>query len=202
MTLSPITEVLGETRDEYRSWYENSGFHQASKEAFMRVDLESFSGSSSTPSLPDGFKFEDIENVKNKELEGPFLKSFRQGKDRLFLDMTAPQQVTTFSYWLDRKKPFHRGSILVMKDGKVVGFSIVRPKPDGVEIGPVGVVPEYWEKGIMKAALHETINRLREDKVRFAYLEADVNNTPAMNLYKMYGFEQVHIQEYYAWSVK
>ncbi|MCK4567282.1 MAG: hypothetical protein KAU48_08235 [Candidatus Thorarchaeota archaeon] len=37
---------------------------------------------------------------------------------------------------------------------------------------------------------------------KIAQLEADVGNEPAINLYKMFGFEQVHTQEYYAWRVE
>jgi ribosomal protein S18 acetylase RimI-like enzyme len=202
VNLSPILDVHHDARDEYKLWYENSGFYRATKEAFMRVDLKSFSLSSQVPLLPEGLRFEEIDNVKNKEFERPFLESFRHGKDRLFLDFTPAQQMIAFNYWLDRNRPFHRASILVMKDEKVVGFSIARPKSESVDLGPVGVIPEYWRMGVMKAVLYETINRLREDNERFATLEADVDNTPAINLYKMYGFEQVYAQEYYAWRVK
>jgi hypothetical protein len=133
VNLSPIQDLILKTRDEYKSWYETSGFHRATKEVFMRVDLENLTLPSAPPALPDGFRMEEIGKVENKDIENPFLESFRHGKDRLFLDVTETQQKTTFNYWFNRNRPLHRASVLVLMDEKVVGFSIVRPDGESVE---------------------------------------------------------------------
>jgi len=200
VNISPIQDSILKARDEHKLWYETSGFHRATKEVFMRVDLENLTLPSAPPALPEGFRIEETDKVENKDIENSFFDSFRHGKNRLFLDVTETQQKTAFNYWFNRNRPLHRASVLVLMDEKVVGFSIVRPDEESVEIGPVGVVPKYWRMGIMKAVLHETIIRLQEENVKSAQLEADVDNTPAVNLYKMYGFEQIHTQEYYAWK--
>ncbi len=200
--LSPLSDQYSEAHLQYKSWYESVGFHKATEETLMRVNLEKLSLPDTQPSLPKGLRFESIDNVENKDIENPFFDSFESGKDRLFVDMTRAQQRVSFNYWFRRSQPFHRSTIIVMKDDEVVGFNVVRVEDDSAEIGPVGVIPKYKRQGIMKAVLHESIKRLQEDGVKIAELEADVSNEPAINLYKMFGFEQVHTQEYYAWKVE
>jgi len=200
--LSPLGDQYSEAHQQYKSWYEGVGFHKATEETLMRVNLENLSLPDTQPSLPKEFRFESIDHVENKDIENPFFESFRSGRDTLFLDMTEAQQRISFNYWFSRQRPLHMASTIVMKDGNVVGFNVVRPDDEGVEIGPVGVIPRYKRQGIMKAVLHESIKRLQEDGVKTAQLEADASNEPAINLYKMFGFEQVHTQEYYAWKVE
>ncbi|MHA1862966.1 MAG: GNAT family N-acetyltransferase [Candidatus Thorarchaeota archaeon] len=200
--LSPLSDRYSEAHLQYKSWYESVGFHKATEETLMRVNLENLLLPDTQPSLPKGLRLESIDNVENKDIENPFFESFRGGRDRLFLDMTEAQQRVSFNYWFSRQRPLHMASTIVMKDGNVVGFNVVRPDDESVEIGPVGVIPRYKRQGIMKAVLHESIKRLQEDGVKTAQLEADTRNEPAINLYKMFGFEQVHTQEYYAWKVE
>ncbi|MHA1615299.1 MAG: GNAT family N-acetyltransferase [Candidatus Thorarchaeota archaeon] len=200
--LSQLGNQYSEAHQQYKSWYEGVGFHKATEETLMRVNLENLSLPDTQPSLPKEFRFESIDHVENKDIENPFFESFAHGLDRLFVDMTKTQQKVSFNYWFRRDTPFHRSTILVMKDDEVVGFNVVRVEEDSAEIGPVGVIPKYHRQGTMKAVLHESIKRLQEDGVKIVELEADVSNEPAINLYKMFGFEQVHTQEYYAWKVE
>jgi len=200
--LSPIMQEHAEVHRDYKSWYESTGFYKATEEVLLRVNLETHPLHATQPSLPEGFRFESIDNVENKYIENPFFESFTSGKDRLFLDMTTAQQKVSFNFWFRRSKSFHRATILVMKDNDVVGFNLVREDDASAEIGPVGVIPKYHRRGIMKAVLHESLKRLQEDNIMIGELEADVSNGPAINLYKMFGFRKVHNQEYFAWKVK
>jgi len=202
VNLSPIKQEHANVYNEYKSWYENAGFYKATEEVLLKVDLETYSLPSTQPSLPEGFRFESIDNVENEDIKDPFFNSFTNGKDRLFLDMTRVQQEVSFNFWFRRSEPFHRATILVMKDDNVVGFNLVRQDDKSAEIGPVGVIPKFHRQGIMKAVLHESLKRLQEDGIMIGELEADGSNEPAINLYKKFGFEQIHNQEYYAWRVK
>ena len=199
---SPLTEKHSEIYKENQSWYKKSGFYKATEEVLLQVDLENHQLPSPQPSLPEGFRFENIDNVTNDDIEGPFFESFTHGRDRLFVDMTRAQQKVSFNYWFSRNRPFHRSTIIVMKDDDVVGFNIVRVDDDSVEIGPVGVIPKYHRQGIMKSVLHESLKRLQEDGIKSGLLEADGSNVPAINLYTKFGFEKQHNQEYFAWRVE
>ena len=79
---------------------------------------------------------------------------------------------------------------------------VVRQDEETAEIGPVTVVPEYRRKGIMKAALHESLRRMQDDGIKFGKLEVDAKNEPAINLYKKFGFEKVREQECFGWRVE
>lgn len=199
---SPLTEKHSEIYKENRSWYEKAGFYKATEEVFMRIDLNKLELSADQPKLLEGLRYERIENVENERIIEPFFRAFSDRGDRLFRDMTKAQQLVSFNYWLRRSEPFHRSSIVVMRNDNFVGLIVVRQDGETTEIGPVAVVPEYKRKGIMKAALHESLRRMQDDGIKFGELEADAKNEPAMNLYRKFGFEIVHEQEYFAWRVE
>jgi ribosomal protein S18 acetylase RimI-like enzyme len=89
-----------------------------------------------------------------------------------------------------------------MKENEVVGFNVVTIHDDNARIGPVGVIPKYHRKGIMKAVLHESIKRLKEDGIKIASLETDTENDPAISLYTKFGFKEQYTKQYYAWRVE
>ncbi len=200
--LSPIDHEHVEVYKEYKSWYETADFYKATEEVLLRVNLETHPLPPTQPMLPKGIHFENINNVTNKEIEEPFFESFTNSRDRLFLDMTKAQQQVSFNFWFRRSRPFHRATIIVMKDDDVVGFNLVRMDDTSAEVGPVGVIPKYHRQGIMKAVLYESLKRLQEDGIMIGELEVDGSNEPAINLYTMFGFRKVHDQEYFAWKVK
>lgn len=199
---SPLTEKHSEIYEENRLWYEKSGFYKATEEVLLQLELDRYQPPSPLPSLPEGFCFESIDNVTNESLEGPFFESFANGRDRLFLDMTKVQQKVSFNHWFRRDRPFHKSTILVMKDDEVIGFNVVRVEDDYAEMGPVGVIPKYHRQGIMKAILHESYSRLQADGINVARLEADRSNEPAITMYTKFGFRKQYDQEYFAWRVE
>ena len=202
INLIPIKQEHAEVYREYKSWCEKSGLYRTIEEVFLQVDLQNHQLPSAQPSLPEGFRFESIDNVANDDIESPVLDSFSVGSDRGFVDLTSSQQKVVFNLWFTRDRPFHRSTIIVMKDDEVVGFSVVRVNDDGAHIGPVGVIPKYHRQGIMKAVLYEAIKRLEEDGIKIATLETDKSNDPAIGLYTKFGFKEQYTQEYYAWRVE
>jgi len=202
LLLSPLTEKYSELYKENRTWNEKAGLYKATEEVLMQVDLNEADLSTDKLSLLEGLRYEKIENVENEEIFDPFIRSFSDRGDRLFRDMNRAQQSVSFNYWLRRSEPFHRSSMVIMKDDEFVGLIVVRQEEETADIGPVAVIPEYKRKGIMKATLHESLRRMKEDGIRFAKLEADAKNEPAINLYKKFGFEIIHEQEYFAWRVE
>jgi ribosomal protein S18 acetylase RimI-like enzyme len=199
MNLGPIREEHAEVYREYKSWCEKSGYYRVTEEVFFQVDLEKHQLPSAQPSLPDGFRIESIDTVTNDDLESLVIDTFASGSDRSFVDLTSSQQKTIFNFWFRRSHPFHRSAILVMKDDEIVGFNVVRVNDDSAHIGPVGVIPKYQRKGIMKAVLHESIKLLQEDGIHIARLEAEKSNDAAISLYTKFGFKKQYTQQYFAW---
>ncbi|MGD9395635.1 MAG: GNAT family N-acetyltransferase [Candidatus Thorarchaeota archaeon] len=201
MNLGPIRQEHAEVYKEYKSWCEKSGLYRATEEMFMEVNLQNQQLKSAQSSLPEGFRFESIDNVTNDDIESSVFESFANGSDRLFADLTSSQQRVVFNLWFNRSRPFHRSTLLVLKDGEVIGFNVVRVNDDSAHIGPVGVIPKCQRQGIMKAVLHESFNRLNEDGIKIAHLETDKSNDAAISLYTKFGFKEQHTMQYFAWRV-
>jgi ribosomal protein S18 acetylase RimI-like enzyme len=202
INLIPIKQEHAEVCREYKSWCEKSGLYRTIEEVFLQVNIQNHQLPSIQPSLPEGFCFESIDNVTNDDMESPVLDTFSAGSDRGFVDLTSSQQKVVFNMWFTRDRPFHRSTIIVMKDDEVVGFNVVRVNDDSAHFGPVGVIPKYHRQGIMKAVLYESIKRLEEDGIKIATLETDKNNDPAIGLYTKFGFKEQYTQQYYAWRVE
>ena len=88
----------------------------------MYVEIENLQFPSTQPPLPDEFHIESIDNFSNEDIKSSVFKTFVDGSDRSFEDLTSSQQKAAFNHWFNRDRPFHRSAILVMKDDEVVGF--------------------------------------------------------------------------------
>ena len=201
MNLGPIKQEHAEVYKEYKSWCEKSGLYRSTEEVFLKVDLENLRLESAQPSLPDGFHYERIENFSNDNIESVVFNSFADGSDRGFADLTDSQQKVVFNLWFDRSRPFHRSSVLIMKDDDMVGFNVVRAEEDSANIGPIGVIPKYQRQGIMKAVFHESLKQLQEDGIKTFRLETDKGNDAAIGLYTKFGFQEQYTQQYFVWRV-
>ena len=201
INLGPIRKEHADVFKEYKSWCEKSGLYRTTEEVFLQVDLQNHQLPSAQPSLPDGFRFESIDNVTNDDIEPAVFDSFPGGLDRGFADLARSQQKVVFDVWFRRDRPFHRSTIIVMKDDEVVGFNVVRVNDDSAHFGPIGVIPKYHRQGIMKAVLHESFKRLQEDGIKTGRLEADKSNDAAIGLYTKFGFREQHTMQYFAWRV-
>ena len=202
MNLIPIKQEHAEVYREYKSWCEKSGLYRTTEEVFLQADIQNHQLPSAQPALQEGFRFESIDNVTNDDLESPVLDSFSVDSDRAFVDLTSSQQKTVVNLWFSRSRPFHRSTIVVMKDDEVVGFNVVRVNDDSAHFGPLGVIPKYQRQGVMKSVLHESFRRLQEDGIKIATLETDKRNNPAIGLYTKFGFKEQHTQQYYVWRVE
>jgi ribosomal-protein-alanine N-acetyltransferase len=60
-----------------------------------------------------------------------------------------------------------------------------------MELGPIGVVQEHRGKKLGKVLMEECLSRLIDMNKIDSYLEVDITNTPAINLYESYGFKEV-----------
>jgi [ribosomal protein S18]-alanine N-acetyltransferase len=92
-------------------------------------------------------------------------------------------------------------TVLVAEDGgtSLVGFLIFWLVHDEVHILNVGTDPTHRRRGVARALLSETILRGRARGCSVATLEVRRSNTPAINLYKAFGFRPVGVRpNYYA----
>ena len=202
INLGPIGKEHTDVLKEYKTWCEKSGLYRSNEELFLQLDLQDYQPPSVQPSLPDGFRIDSIDNITNEEIKSTVFKSFADGSDRGFADLTRSQKKSVFDFWFRRNQPFHRSAMFLVKDNEIVGFNVVRVDDDSARIGPLGVIPKHQRKGIMKSVLHDSIKQLQEDGIKIARLEVDKNNNPAIGLYAKFGFNEQYSQQYYAWRVQ
>ena len=83
--------------------------------------------------------------------------------------------------------------------GVPVGFITASLGYDDVDIESVFVLPDYRKNGVAKELLksiQEKIKQLNKDRI---LLEVKESNTPAINLYKSFGYEKISVRKkYYA----
>ncbi|RLE47697.1 MAG: ribosomal-protein-alanine N-acetyltransferase [Candidatus Methanomethylicota archaeon] len=89
--------------------------------------------------------------------------------------------------------------IIAEVKGKIIGYVIARKKNRSTaHLVSIAVTPSYRGMGIGKKLLNEIINKLAKNGATQITLEVEVNNKPAIHLYKDRGFEVVsEIKNYY-----
>ena len=82
---------------------------------------------------------------------------------------------------------------------KPVGFAILRSAAEEAEVLSLGVVPRARGRGVGAALLNAALERLPRRRARALFLEVDGGNTPALALYRRFGFAEVaRRRSYYA----
>ena len=77
---------------------------------------------------------------------------------------------------------------LAKEDEKPIGYAGMFTVLDEGYVTNIGVMPKYRRKGIGKRLLEELTQFCVENKLAFLSLEVRPSNTPAINLYKSFGF--------------
>ncbi|MHA1637781.1 MAG: GNAT family N-acetyltransferase [Candidatus Thorarchaeota archaeon] len=193
-----ITDAHQQMLEKYGTWYESQGFNRVSESVLMDLDM---SGEKAFEvEIPYGFDLVPLEKKTNEELKEIFLETFRGGKDTVFVGLSDEQQVIIFNQWFDRENEFIDGaSFVLQKNEEIVAFITTRPHHDNAMIGLVGVIPKYQRKGLAKILIASAINATREKGIEIIELNMDINNTPASNLYKSFGFKTDHRNMLYSW---
>lgn len=79
--------------------------------------------------------------------------------------------------------------------GKLIAFLLILITLDSDDICDIVVDPDYRKKGIASKLLDNYFSSKNDGD--FIFLDVNVNNVPAINLYKKYGFEVVNIRKGY-----
>ena len=80
---------------------------------------------------------------------------------------------------------------VAQKGEEVVGYVFGWVVGETGELNRIAVKEELRKKGVGKRLLKEFIERIKEEGVKELFLEVRKSNTPAINLYKSFGFREV-----------
>jgi ribosomal-protein-alanine N-acetyltransferase len=79
----------------------------------------------------------------------------------------------------------------------VLGYYIISTVVDESEIITIAVDPKFRRQNLGKFMLSNILKEVEERKSKFIFLEARKSNTPALNLYKSFGFKEIGIRKNY-----
>lgn len=185
--------------EKFVDLYGKCGFQFAAEEIHMKSDLSKIE----LPEidLPHGYVVKKFSEVSYDKLEGPGFRTLEDSMEGLFLSMSHTEQKVTLEYFFDKSKPcIEDASLILEREGEIVGFVITRLNDDEPEIGPVGIVPEARGQGLASFLLVRVLKSLKDNGSTIAYLDTTLTNLPAQKLYRKYGFEDVYYKQFYYWS--
>ncbi len=88
----------------------------------------------------------------------------------------------------------YRGAEL---DGELVAYAVYGFEGDAFHLMNLAVVPDARRHGVARAFMDDFLAEARSLGAPDAWLEVSVENTPALALYREYGFEDVRIRPRY-----
>lgn len=185
--------------EKFVDLYRKCGFQFAAEEIHMKSDLSSID--LPEVDLPDEYTLRKFSEVSYDMLEGPGFRTLKDSMEGLFLSMSHAEQEVTLKYFFDQSKPYiENASLILEREGEIVGFVITRMKDDEPDIGPVGLVPEARGQGLGNYLLVRVLKSLKDTGSASAYLDTTITNLPAQGLYRKYGFEDMYYKQFYYWS--
>lgn len=88
-------------------------------------------------------------------------------------------------------------SLVLDHEGRLIGFLIYRNIGGDFEIVQLALNKAYQRQGLASMMIDYMIQDAQSSHIEFIYLEVEMDNLPALNLYKKYGFEAIHQRKNY-----
>ncbi len=101
---------------------------------------------------------------------------------------TDPWSLESFKSDLNNNMAY---PLVVVSDKEIAGYSCLYIVSGEMQIGNFAVAKEYQGHGLGKMMMSEIIKLANDRSSEAIYLEVRESNTPAVNLYKAYGFRPV-----------
>ncbi|MFX0091911.1 MAG: GNAT family N-acetyltransferase, partial [Candidatus Hodarchaeota archaeon] len=181
---------------KYKRWYEAQGLDFTHTCLCMESDISELKFKPSK--FPLGFKIESLAEISRNEIHKCFFETFKEGSDRFILSLDGEQREDFFDMFFD-KTTLNEASYALLKEGKLIGFLVAREAGEAIELGPLGIHPEFQGKGLGKALLGLSLTKIIEQGHKISYLEVDSENHVAYELYRKYGFDTISKKVGYSW---
>lgn len=189
---------IGKVKDKerylkYFKLYEKLGFYHVIEEVEMELNLND--ENLKIAKLPENFETKSIKDVEMNELFNCSFEIMNKSKDNMFLDLTEEQKWEVIKNYFEPSKPIiQEASIILIKDKKIIGFSITKLSTFNTgraTIGPFGILPDFRNKGLGEAILLFCLKKLLENNFKIVNLDVAIENEPAYKLYLKVGFKKI-----------
>ncbi|MBI5050991.1 MAG: ribosomal protein S18-alanine N-acetyltransferase [Nitrospirae bacterium] len=104
---------------------------------------------------------------------------------------TAPWSLGSFKYELGNRQSIFKVAVI---NKKIIGYVCLRVILDTAHVLNLAVMPEFRQKDIGSTLLQDALQELRllYPDVEIATLEVRESNTPAITLYRKFGFSTIY----------
>ena len=180
-------------------WLEEEAFWKLEDSLFLSCSLADTTPVA--PPLPEGIDYKHLSEIGPDSLFSCYKACFSVSEHREFFDYSERQIREAFEDYFDLTVPFNKGASLVLtRDGEVIGFSLVRPRPNEEHLEMFGLLPDYRGRGIAKALLSKSMRTVLDQGTERMSIGVDAVNRPAVKLYKKAGFKLISQMITHSWK--
>ncbi|MFX1526050.1 MAG: GNAT family N-acetyltransferase [Promethearchaeota archaeon] len=172
----------------YIRWYEASGFYKVMEEVSMSLDLDTIKVE--PLSFSEKIEIKTIKYVDIDELITVSQKIYENSQDVMYLDLNNELKNTVATEWFNIEKIMINNSSILFGNEKIIGFLILRPFKNGVQINSFGLLPDYRKKGLGKKLLLYCLEKVKQEGYKYINLDVALENVPAHKLYSKVGFKR------------
>ncbi|MGY5877082.1 MAG: GNAT family N-acetyltransferase [Candidatus Thorarchaeota archaeon] len=195
-------EVSEKNIDEYNEraeWLESEGFLKLEDNLFLDCSL-SQCDLVERP-LQDDIEFQFMSKMEVENLFQCYKESFSVSEHRQFFDYTTEQIREAYDDFFDLTKSFNdEASLVLVKDGQVIGFSLVRPRQEEEHLDMFGIHPNYRRRDLAKALILKSMKTVLDQGTDRMSIGVDAVNEPAVKLYEKVGFILVSRMIVHSWK--
>lgn len=198
ISFGDISDDSMEAYNKRCSWLKSNNWSLVEDTFFM--DKDAFTEIPEVD-IPKGFSLHPLLENDDDELYKCHYAAFTTSEAREFYCLSEEGKKQKFDKLYDRTQPINAdASFVLKKDDEIVGILLIITRENEEYISVVAVHPYYRGQGLAKAILTAAIQKVREKGVNHISIGVDVVNTPAVQLYKKFGFEVRSRLSFHSWS--
>ena len=180
------------------SWFKSNNWSLVEDTFYMNKDA-----SEEIPEVntPDGFGLHPLLENDDDALYSCHYASFTSSEAREFYGLSEDEKRQHFDKLYDRTQSINaEASLVLKKDDEIASILLTISRENEEHFSVVAVHPSYRGMGLAKALLTTGIQKVREQGVENISIGVDVVNTPAVNLYRKYGFKVASRLSFHSWK--
>ena len=166
--------------------------------AYMRRSLDPGEFAEHDVVLPAGYRYMRLADADEESLYGCYSRAYDESGVRSYHDLTDEERRADFEHYFGGETRDEEASLVVVRDGGIIGFSLVHSRPGEAHLGEVGIVPAHRGRGIGRRMVRCSLMRAARDHDTVT-LAVDVDNASAYELYCDLGFEVEYRFTTHAW---
>jgi len=153
--------------------------------------------------IPNGYKLLPLLESEDEELYACHYAAFTTSKAREFYSLSEDERRQNFDKLYDRTLPINEAASFVLKkNDAIVGLVLIISRENEEYISVVAVNPDFRRMGLAKTMLAKSMREIKNQGIDTISIGVDTVNTPAVNLYKPFGFEVKSRLSFHSWKAE